>query len=648
MGKNLPKIRERFSLIGCLVCAFYLVIFGDNLAAQALPSATELLARATAKPHPRAIDVVALRAIQDWDNRWSSADWIFVNRQYMAVLPTEPPVGTPPSTLQSIASGEEDSILLAAALWLRTGNPAAAFEVKRRALNLASWAPSGTTGYLSHDQSGRSVTRALTLAYDWLYGQWTEDEQKRLLSAIKPRVLDILSNGPYGLDNGQALVRQPYDSHRSVTTAHTALICSVLAGKDSVYDQCLTNILPGYLARPIPWGINDGGYANGTEYAKWDMQYAHFGIWEMLNQIVGVNLWKTSWALNHGKYLTYFLPPGTPSGAFGDAAERNSSNVWATEGKTYAAYLPSPLADWYARNLMGEWSAQLALLLAPQRDMSRISTSLPSGTAHGIHIPSIGWVAMHSDLGNLSRISVYMKSSPYGSYNHSHADQNSFVIHADGKILAADSGYYDDYNSPHWKGWYKATRAHNAITFDGQQGQMHDTMAAKGVIAQFVNTPKYDLVTGDARAAYGGKLTKAVRSMVYLRPNTLVVFDMLASDTPRIWEWNIHTLNMMKIKDARNIEINQGGVRMCVRQVAGPDVIFSQTDKFTVAPAGIFPNQWHGTFSSTVKSMDAIFITVLEVGCGNTLVTVTGNSKGHDVTVMGSTFSFDGAAILKK
>lgn len=648
MREDLQKLRNFKSLIKCLAIVFYTVAFCSDLVAQTLPSATELLARSTAKLRPRTIDVIALRSEKDWDNRWSTAEKL-VNKQYSDILPSEPLLGTPPGIVQRITFEEEDKTLLAAALWLRTGSSPAAFEVKRRALNLASWSPSGATGYLSHDQSGRSVTRTLALAYDWLHGQWTHDEESKLLSAIRPRMLDILSNaGNYGLDNGLALVRWPYDSHRVVTTATTALTCAVLAGNGTIYDQCLMNILPRYLTRPIPWGVDDGGYANGTYYAQWDMQYAHLGIWEMLNQVVGINLWNTPWALNHGKYLAYFLPPGTPSGIFGDGAERNSKAVWAAEGKTYAGYLPSLLSDWYARNQSGEAREQLTLLLSPQRNLSVISAALPSGIAHGIHIPSIGWVAMHSDLGDPLRTSVYMKSSPYGSYNHSHADQNSFVIHAGGTILAADSGYYDGYNSPHWKGWYKATRAHNAITFDGQQGQMHDTLTAKGLITQFAHTPKYDLVTGDAKMAYGKLLTKAVRSIIYLRPNILVVFDSLASDIARTWEWNIHALSPMIIRDNRNVEISQEGIRMCVRQVAEQDVIFSQTDKFTAAPAGEYPNQWHGTFTSNLKSKDVIFLTVLEVGCENTPVTVTRTDKSYDVTVLGNSFSFDGMSILKK
>ena len=32
----------------------------------------------------------------------------------------------------------------------------------------------------------------------------------------------------------------------------------------------------------------------------------------------GLDLLKQPWAREHGKYIAYFLPPGTPSGLFGD------------------------------------------------------------------------------------------------------------------------------------------------------------------------------------------------------------------------------------------------------------------------------------------------------------------------------------------
>ena len=505
--------------------------------------------------------------------------------------------------------------------------------------------------------SGRNIAGTIALVYDWLYDQWTPAEKAILLSSIRLRLVDILGDtGGFGLNNGLRLVGWPHDSLRAVTQGVTAVTCTILAGKGSLYDQCVINIVPRYLARPIPWGGDDGGYAQGVEYAQWDVLWFHFEVWRMLKESVNVDIWRFPWAQNYGNFLIYFLPPGSPSGVFGDGAEKNNSQMWATQSKVYAGYLPSPLSNWYARNQSGEVKQHLTFLLAPQQNMDLIPATLPSATSHGIHIPSIGWAAMHSNLDDKLRTSVYFKSSPYGSYSHSHADQNSFVIHARGKILAVDSGYYDSYGSAHWRDWYTATKAHNAITFDGGQGQLHNNnigsdgknLRAYGRITQFESTSMYDLVTGDARAAYDGQLTKAVRSIVFLRPNTILIFDSLASDIARTWEWNIHALNSMMIKSSRNIELNQDGIRLCIRQLSGPEVGFYQTNKFTSNPDGLYQNQWHGTFSSNAKSKNVLFVTVLEVGCENVPVTVTSSLSSLDVNIFGNTFKFDGAAVLKR
>jgi hypothetical protein len=228
-------------------------------------------------------------------------------------------------------------------------------------------------------------------------------------------------------------------------------------------------------------------------------------------------------------------------------------------------------------------------------------------------------------------VSVYFKSSPppHGAYNHQHADQNSFVINAGGKRLAIESGYYDGWKTPHWWNWLKHTRAKNAVTYDGGKGQIFlEQMGYKrtgyGRITRFDSAPGYDIAAGDATHAYDGELTRALRTLVYLRPNLLLVHDRLASRTPRRWEWNIHAVNRMKEKD-QGIEIENDGQRLCV-QMLGTKATFQQTDEWLAEPtqgdgrlhAGVAPRkgepQWHGRFA-TAPLPAAQFLALLDVGC---------------------------------
>jgi hypothetical protein len=304
--------------------------------------------------------------------------------------------------------------------------------------------------------------------------------------------------------------------------------------------------------------------------------------------------------------------------------------------KAYANFAPSEFNRWFASQVTGDDPGRLELLLSPRDNAT--SSALPAGTPHSAVFASIGWAAMHSKLDDPARASVYFKSSPYGSYNHSHGDQNSFTVNYKGKRLAIDSGYYDDYRTAHWTNWYKTTRAHNAITFDGGQGQGFNEKEFSGLISQFNAAGNYDMVAGQAAKAYGGALTQATRAVVYLREtNTVVVYDVLASATARTWEWNIHALNQMnKLSDSK-IAIANGDAAMCVEMLASPGVTFQQDSNFTSAPSGSnMPNQWHGRFVSKQKSTTAEFITVMRIGndCSQTTVATHPTSTTPSTTTI--------------
>jgi hypothetical protein len=74
---------------------------------------------------------------------------------------------------------------------------------------------------------------------------------------------------------------------------------------------------------------------------------------------------------------------------------------------------------------------------------------MPAPTSPDASLPpsalmsDLGWVAMRSAWAEAARQSetlLLFKSSPFGSYSHSHADQNSFVLEAFGSPLLIDAG----------------------------------------------------------------------------------------------------------------------------------------------------------------------------------------------------------------
>jgi hypothetical protein len=578
-----------------------------------VPDWTVLFDRATSKLRPRALPDIATAQIMIGQRQAEFGLLLAqVDSRLAEPVQAEPPAASSIPIIVELTDLACRKALAAALAWHVSHKEEHLADALRRALSLASWNPGGTTSYANAIEAARQIAGTLTLAYDWLYLRLDADQKNRLLAPILARATDMYNDL---IANRARVAIHPQDSLGNPTLTHLGAMSVVLAGDVPEAQSWLRDALPLAINWTSPWGGEDGGFANGTSYAQFDTGSSLIP-WNTLRWVVGVDIAQKAWVRNYARFITYFLPPGSPAGAFGDGAEQVLTENWARSGKAYALFAPSPLGRWYASQLTGEDPTRIELLLAAPADPG--PAPYPAGTPNAALFPSIGWAAMHSILEDRSRVSVYFKSSPYGSAGHSHADQNSFVVTAGGQALAIDSGYYDGFDSPHWRQWYKQTRAHNAITFDGGQGQVifeESGQLGPGAIIGFERHPGYDIVTGDATPAYGGALTEARRSMAYLRPNLLLVYDRLASGTPRQWEWNIHALNSMNVISDRRISIARNGQSLCVEMLAGPTMSFTQTDLFTVDPASGGFRQWHGNFHSVELAGAAEFIALLNVGC---------------------------------
>jgi hypothetical protein len=107
-------------------------------------------------------------------------------------------------------------------------------------------------------------------------------------------------------------------------------------------------------------------------------------------------------------------------------------------------------------------------------------------------------------------------------------------------------------------------------------------------------------------------VTEALRTLVYLRPDVVVVHDRLKSAAPRRWEWNIHALNQME-GEGKAIRIRNGGQSLCADLLAGPPAAFSQTSEWSEAPRK-GEAQWHGKWTSEPLAA-AEFVVLMRIGC---------------------------------
>lgn len=490
-------------------------------------------------------------------------------------------------------------------------------DAQRRLANLAAWDPQGPTSYNRRglNMAARTLSFALVLGFDWLHPQLAAGERRVLLEAIRARLAHMHADV---IGSRSRVAARPRDSHGQLTATMLGMMAALMVGELPQAEGWMREALPLAINLTQPWGGEDGGFSNGTAYALWDTGDLQ-PHWYLMRWAAGLDFAQKAWVRNYAAFLAYFNPPGTPARLFGDGHDAAMlEEQTARFGKGYAHFAPSPLARWYASRLSGEAPYRFEYLMSPPADWSG-PQPFPKDAPHSIHLSSTGWVAMHSDLADEQRVSVYFKSSPppHGAFNHQHADQNAFVINAGGRRLAIESGYYDGWKTPHWWNWLKQTRAKNAITYDGGQGQifMEQTgyrRTGYGRITRFERGAGYDIAAGDATHAYDGALERALRTLVYLRPNLLVVHDRLASATPRRWEWNIHALNRMAVDADARVRIDNQGQSLCVELLGSP-ATFEQTDEWS-APPRRGERQWHGRFATAPRAA-AEFLALLDVGC---------------------------------
>lgn len=534
-------------------------------------------------------------------------------------------------------AGQDLDLLLAAAFAYRvTGERDFQQVARAKLLQIATWPAHGATGAFHHQVAGRFAWM-LALAYDWLHADLSESERAAVRDAIAARVNPLLD--AFGIPEGK-MDRMPFNSHGWVALGEIAAAAALLVGDDARATGWFEETVLRFIQSISPWAGPEGGMANGTAYGIWDLSALLIPM-DVLGYALGLNLYEKSPLRNMPHFLMAFIPPGSPAGAFGDAAERQTS-LWVGDfAHAYALRVRSQEADWYAQ----QWAPRRRLLAHVFAPVAVQETAGDSGqpAANAMWAKTSGWVAMHGDIGDPGCTSVYFKSSPYGSFNHSHADQNSFTVVSGGRPVLVDSGYYDYYGSSHWRTWYTQTRAHNAITFDGGQGQKSGSRAASGRIALFVQHEDYDVVIGDAAVSYDGSVNRMLRTLIFLRPDRLLVVDRATSRVPRKWEWNLHALAPFSQTEPARVLVDYGAGTACVTVYSPQSLAFSQRRGFPAPPDpkwGAEPAaQWHGQFASHTPERELAVVALVEARCSSpTAFHVVADGQGLSIGLDGHTF----------
>ncbi|MBW3500416.1 MULTISPECIES: heparinase II/III family protein [unclassified Janthinobacterium] len=611
-----------------------------------VPENADLRARALMKTRPRGLQT-GLPLVKNWDTTLSAQRGAAVTQLTKEVvwnitaLPLISDANWPLDTTTVITAAAaaqvadirkqlnmrtrqlESTVLL----YRLTGEERFLVEALKRGDELAGFNPIGPTNYSKQDQAPFAIASSLIRAFDTLGSNLDDTRRVKWLRSVTAYGNQIYAD--LSQDNGRN-DQYPYDSHAISNTAGLALISILALGDIPAANAWFDFSFRSYVSSLSVWSGPEGGFANGTAYGEFAVDL-YMQVWQPTAQAMNVNLYAKPWSQGFLNFFMYFVPPGAQTHVFGDGHEVAPT---AKIMRAYASNFATPEAAWYVKNMPAADDALTLLKAYYPLPATTVAPQAP--TVSAVMLPSIGWSAMHSSMADPARTSVYFKSSPYGSYNHSHGDQNSFVITSAGVPLLAEGGWYDYYGSPLWSSWYRQTKAHNGLTFDGGIGQTIDggnvaMITNNGKITAFATTRGLDYVEGDATAAYGGKLTSAIRKLWYVRDtDSVVVYDKAKSATARTWEWNMHAMAPIVTAADGSVSITNKGRTACIRPLITNGVRFEKRTGVPLMPGRV---EDQAVFVSTAKSTSGEFLVLIDVGCKNPAVSLTSGATGRTLKV---------------
>lgn len=467
----------------------------------------------------------------------------------------------------------------------------------------------GATDIYYNDEANFRLWRKLPLVYDQLRAKLTTEERKIVLTSFKERGDRTVAWIKKA--NVERIQRNSLDvSAESHPVRFMSMVGnSALALWDDLPEthEWWRFAYVFYRDQFSPWGGDDGGWAEGNAY--WRGTFEHAAFQDTLLAIGDPLAYSSPFWKNSPYFAVYNVQPYLHT-IFGDTSNAGRFNLDPTvadymehvarveQNGYFRAYAelctdkrPRPIDKGLA-GLDRTYPTACEFLV---RDFIASTKPPPPAKSLGELPPyrffrDVGWVSLHSALGRpTDDIQVTFKSSPYGSFSHSHADQNAFILNAYGEGLAINSAYREYHRSPFHKQWTWQTKSKNDVLIDGL-GQKPQDKRATGKITRFETSPRYVWTTGDATVAYQmdqvepGKIQRVTRDLVFIDQRYIVLRDRVVLATPGKLSWLLHAEKNLSWNGTNNTAFIRGDKATLTTQLVAPGVTWhgSVTDKFPV------------------------------------------------------------------
>ncbi len=460
--------------------------------------------------------------------------------------------------------------------------------------------PTGT----GKDAIFMALIPGMSRSYDWLHHALTEEERAVVLAYLQDlgeRTFQRLRTPPYEAD--------PYRSHEGRILGFLAELAIATLGElpdaEKWFDYVLQVIYNVYPA----WGGVDGGWSEGANYWASYMNFM-FDAMDAVEMATGVKLYQKPFFQNTGYYKMYTHPPLTGvawGDGLGKAVDANSRAAMTR----LAEMTGNGHFTWYAQTTGGiqRRGGIVGVLTETKVPPAKAPTDLPPAR----YFADVGLVTMHTNLADPEEnVAFQLRSSPYGSISHAHADQNSFVLYSYGDGVAISSGYYPWSQSPHHSEWTNQTLSKNTVLINGE-GQRTFSLDAKGRIEQFIHTEEYDYTVGEAATAYNTAVDAYKRHVVFIRPDLFVIVDDVRTPEASTVDWLLHSAFPLTWDEEANKAHTTGAKgQLDTHLISEQEWSAVISDEFAPPPElDDYEPQWHLTLSNLHTARRHLVVAVL-------------------------------------
>jgi hypothetical protein len=542
--------------------------------------------------------------------------------------------------------------------------------------SLTTWPTDGATSEAVQDQVNREIFLLMAMGLDLFQDRLNQPNMQTVRDSLIANYKNRLAHVNFASFN-----RYPHDSHLLTAAGYALESMMYAAGTPGLAaDDGRADLIRFWEQAITTWGTwgstSDGGFANSNGYGWYGTDAAaRLMATTRLMADLDLSAWPALSSFGDNQ-IAMTSPLASIRLPFGDDADATDyyDTYSGDTSRLIALVTGKPQYEWYWRvspeNVTNKW------LFNPIHFMmigavSQLPSPVPTPNVPNSYLfEDAGFVAMHSQTTDPNRTSVFFRASRFGSFNHSHADQNSFTFISKGKDLFISGGVYDFFGSDFHRIVTRATRFKNALTFDGGIGQNEPSLAPSvpGAPYEAMNTGRlvnyYDdgtwaIASGDATKAYRGRnldtgeesplLSAADRTVAFNRKERVVViYDWARSSTARKWELNFQTLasNSPTVVSDLIFRVQNDTSNAC-GQVYGPAGSYEVSTGWpgNLTPAKASPDQSRIRFSVKDKTQDFAAVTVIREDCRNVPVSVNFAGSEARIDINGSRLTINGLVV---